>query len=154
MSSTGSNNNVVRVSRTIAAPADRIFDVLADPRQHSVIDGSGSVQDAQSGAPDRLALSTKFGMSMKIGVPYKIDNEVVEFDEGRRIAWRHFGGHIWRYVLEPVEDGSDNVRTIVTEEFDWSGAKSPLMLKAIRAPQRNRKAMEATLAKLAAHVEA
>jgi uncharacterized protein YndB with AHSA1/START domain len=149
MSNAESNNNVVRAIRTIAAPAEKIFDVLADPRQHSVIDGSGSVQSAQSAAPERLALGTKFGMSMKIGVPYKIDNEVVEFDEGRRIAWRHFGGHIWRYILEPVESG-----TTVTEEFDWSHAKSPMMLKAVRAPQRNQRAMEATLAKLAAHLEA
>lgn len=143
-----SNDKVVRVTRTIKAPAERIFDLLADPRQHAVIDGSGSVQSAQEGAPERLALGSKFGMSMKIGVPYKIDNEVVEFEEGRRIAWRHFGGHIWRYVLEPVDGG-----TTVTEEFDWAGSKSTLMLKAIRAPQRNRTSMEATLAKLAAHFE-
>jgi uncharacterized protein YndB with AHSA1/START domain len=146
--STTSNHKVVKVTRTIAAPAEKIFEVLADPRQHSVIDGSGSVQDAQSGAPARLAMGTKFGMSMKIGVPYKIDNEVVEFEEGRRIAWRHFGGHIWRYVLEPIDGG-----TTVTEEFDYARSKSPAMLKMVRAPQRNGKAMEATLAKLAAHVE-
>lgn len=143
------DDKIVRVTRTIAAPAQAIFDVLADPRQHSAIDGSGSVQSAQDGAPDRLALGTKFGMSMKIGVPYKIDNEVVEFEEGRRIGWRHFGGHIWRYVLEPVDGG-----THVTEEFDYRGAKSALGLRAVRAPQRNRKSMETTLAKLAARLEA
>ena len=45
-------------------------------------------------------------MKMKIGAPYKILNEVVEFEEGRRIAWRHFAGHIWRYILEPVGQNS------------------------------------------------
>ena len=78
----------VSTERVIAAPADRIFAVLADPRQHAVIDGSGTVKRLRSG-PDRLALGARFGMAMHHQVPYPITNKVVEFDEGRRIAWQH-----------------------------------------------------------------
>jgi hypothetical protein len=139
-------DRVERVSRLVPAAPEAIFDLLADPSKHALIDGSGSVIGAATETPERLTLGSKFGMKMKIGMPYRISNEVVEFDEPRLIAWRHFGGHIWRYVLEPADGG-----TIVTEEFDWRPAKSATALKAMRAPARNRKAIEATLDRLAAH---
>ena len=93
---------VVSVSGFVPASPTEIFNLLADPNQHSLIDGSGSVLKARSDAPERLSLGAKFGMDMKIGLKYKITNEIVEFNEPNLIAWRHFGGHIWRYKLEAV----------------------------------------------------
>jgi hypothetical protein len=87
-------------------------------------------------------------MAMKLRVPYGITNEVVEFEEGRLIAWRHFGGHRWRWELEPVEGG-----TKVTETFDWSTSRSPVALEVMRIPARNRRAIEATLERLEAHLK-
>ena len=134
---------VVSRSTIVPAPAQMIFDLLADPRRHSEIDGSGSVQAAQINAPERLSLDATFGMQMKIGLSYKITNTVVEFEEGKTIAWRHFGGHIWRYILEPVDGG-----TKVTEQFDWNKSKSPLILKLRKSPQDNAKSIEKTLENL------
>ena len=93
-----------------------------------MIDGSGTVKGAQRGTPERLSPGARFGMNMRIGAPYKILNQVVEFEEGRRIAWRHFGGHIWRYILEPL--GPD--ATQVTEQFDPSRSRAPRVLKVMR----------------------
>jgi hypothetical protein len=135
---------VVRVERFIPAAPEAIFDVLADPSRHREIDGSGTVQGVRRGAPERLSLGAKFPMSMKVGVPYNITNTVVEFEEGRLIAWQHYGRHIWRYRLEPVEGG-----TKVIEEFDYRPALFPWGLELLRYPQRHRPAMEATLARLA-----
>jgi hypothetical protein len=134
---------VVSRSTIVPAPAQLIFDLLADPRRHGEIDGSGSIQSAQIDAPERLSLDATFGMQMKIGVRYKITNTVVEFEEGKTIAWRHFGGHIWRYILEPVDGG-----TKVTEQFDWNKSKSPLILKLRKSPQDNAKSIEKTLENL------
>jgi uncharacterized protein YndB with AHSA1/START domain len=130
----------------VPAPAEAIFELLSDPSAHQLFDGSGSVRGASTTTPERLTLGSKFGMRMRIGVPYRITNEVVEFDEPRLIAWRHLGGHVWRYVLEPSDGG-----TTVTEEFDWRPARSALALRAMRAPTRNRESIEATLDRLAAH---
>ena len=141
-------SKVVSRTREIKAPAQTIFDLLADPRRHHEIDGSGSVQAAQMNAPDRLSLGAKFGMNMKIGLPYRITNTVVEFEEGRQIGWRHFGGHVWRYILEPTETG-----TKVTEQFDWTNNRSPLMLKVMNAIENNAKSMEKTLENLARRFE-
>lgn len=138
----------VSAERVVAAPAERVFEVLADPAQHPAIDGSGSVRASRTAEPERLALGARFGMSMRIGLPYAITNVVVEFEEGRRIAWRHFGGHRWRWELEPVDGG----RTRVTETFDWSTSHAPWLLELAGAPARNRRAIEATLDRLADYV--
>ena len=100
------NRYLVSRSRFIAAAPEAIFEVLATPALHSVIDGSDTVKGAQPRGPERLGPGARFGMDMKIGVDYKILNTVCEFEEGRRIAWRHFYGHVWRYLLEPATDAA------------------------------------------------
>ena len=140
---------IVSVERFISAAPGLIFEVLADPRQHSKIDGSGSVKAARVSAPPRLSLDAKFTMEMKIGFPYKMTNTVVEFEENRRIAWRHLGGHIWRYILEPVDGG-----TKVVEQFDYNGSKSVLILKLRGSMKSNEKFMTKTLENLEKHFAA
>lgn len=103
----------------INAPAAEIFNLLANPAMHSVIDGSKSVQSVIK-APSRLSLDARFSMNMKIGVRYRITNRVVEFEEGRLIAWRHLGRWIWRYELKEITP----TQTVVVESFD--GNSSPL----------------------------
>ena len=88
---------------------------------------------------------------MKVGVPYSMVSEVIEFEEPRRIAWQtrfplgpltHLnGGRIWRYELEPVDGG-----TLVTETWDITEEK----IKAIVRPsaKKTREAMESTLARI------
>jgi len=134
----------VSESKVIAAPAQRLFDIVADPAMHPVMDGSGSVQASRSGGPKRLELGSKFGMDMKLGAPYKITNTVVEFDEPNVIAWRHFNGHVWRYLFEPVDGG-----TKVTEEWDARPAKNKIFLRLSGFSGRNRKGIKATLDRLA-----
>jgi hypothetical protein len=143
---TSDDGKVIRGIRFVAAEPQAIFDLLADPAQHPTIDGSGSVQASNEASPARLEMGAKFGMSMKIGVPYKMTNTVVEFDEPSLIGWTHVGGHIWRYRLRPVDGGTE-----VTEEFDMRPVKGAFLLKATGAPKRNAKAIEATLDRLAEH---
>jgi Polyketide cyclase / dehydrase and lipid transport len=138
---------LVSVSKVISAEPQWLFDVVADPAMHPVIDGSGSVQGQQADAPARLSLGARFGMDMKIGARYPIINTVVEFDEGRRIGWRHFNGHVWRYLFEPVPEG-----TRVTEQWDARPARNRLLLALAGFPRRNRTGMLATLDRLAALV--
>ena len=72
-------SDVETVERTIPAPANAIFDLLANPRRHRDIDGSGTVVEPKSKAAERLALGSKFGMSMKAGFKYSMVSEVIEF---------------------------------------------------------------------------
>lgn len=133
----------VNASTVVAAAPEAVFALLADPRRHAEFDGSGTVRGAVSG-PARLGPGARFGMRMRIGLPYQINNTVVEFEEGRRIGWRHFGRHVWRYELEAVPGG-----TRVTETFDYAPAIFPGLLELINAPARNAHSIRATLARLA-----
>ena len=137
-------SKLVSASHFVPATPNEIFELLANPAMHSVIDGSGSVLAPKDSAPQRLSLNATFGMSMKKGMPYKITNTVVEFVEGKQIAWRHFCGHIWRYILEPTTGG-----TTVTEQFAYRNSKSPLMLELAGYVKSNNKAIKQTLVNLA-----
>ena len=134
----------VSTSRVIAAPAQDIFEVLADPAKHSIIDGSGSLVEAK-GNPPRLFLGAKFGMKMSFHATMR--NKVVEFEDGKQIGWRHIGQHIWRYELEPVEGG-----TKVTETFDWRPSPLPWLLQRQDIPTKNLASMEKTLGRLDTYV--
>ncbi len=137
---------VVSASIEIIAPAPQIFDILADPRRHVEIDGSDMIRSCLDG-PDRLGLSSEFVMSMRLwGVPYRVRNRVVEFEENRLIAWRHFEPQRWRFELEPTESG-----TRVTETFDYSywPTAGRLLLVGLGWLRRNETAITKTLALLA-----
>jgi uncharacterized protein YndB with AHSA1/START domain len=147
--------DVVSVERVIAAPAQQIFEVLADPARHSEIDGSGSVKDPHPGTPARLSLGATFGMSMKRGISYSMMNTVTEFDEPRRIAWSpkpvsgrgaRMVGRIWRYELEPVDGG-----TRVRETWDISKEGLRFVLRYVAAG-RTRRDMQKSLDRLASIV--
>lgn len=143
-------SKTISASTTINASPDVVFAIVADPRQHTRIDGSGSVQSVTDG-PDRLSKGAQFGVSMKLfGLPYKISNRVVEFEDDRRIAWRHFGAHRWRYELEPLEGG-----TRVTETFDYSryGSVGTALLRSAGFPERNRRGITETLVRLKSAAE-
>jgi uncharacterized protein YndB with AHSA1/START domain len=140
----------VSVERVIAAPPEKIFELLADPASHQKIDGSGTVRDAKD-SPERLSLGANFGVSMKLGLAYTTNNEVIEFEDGRRIAWQTtmglfgkkdlFGGRIWRYELEPVDGG-----TRVRETWDITHEKIKAPVRP--AAKKTAKAMEETLARI------
>jgi uncharacterized protein YndB with AHSA1/START domain len=141
----------VSVERVIPSPPEPIFELLADPNRHQEIDGSGSVREAK-GTVARLRLGSSFGMSMKMGLPYSMVSDVIEFEDGRRIAWqthgptrigRYVGGRIWRYELEPVEGG-----TLVRETWDIS-QESALTKPVVRkGADKTAENMAATLARI------
>ena len=119
------NAKIISASRVLPFPADAIFDVLASPAGHVEMDGSGTVRGVASG-PERLRDGARFRMKMKLGVPYQMSSTVREFEENRRIAWAHVGGHRWRYELEEVDGG-----TRVTESFDWSTSRAPRFIEMV-----------------------
>jgi uncharacterized protein YndB with AHSA1/START domain len=140
---------VETVERTIPAPPEAIFALIADPSRHQDIDGSGTVREAPEGSK-QLALGDTFGMSMKAGISYSMRNTVIEFEPNRRLAWQTRGGgklgkrmagRIWRYELEPVEGG-----TLVRESWDLSEETGKALMW--RARGKTRKNMDATLERI------
>jgi hypothetical protein len=79
---------------------------------------------------------------------------VVEFEEGRRIAWRPAEpgkrppGHLWRWELEPA--GAS--RTRVTCTYDWTQLTDQNRFRRARATTADR--LRASIDRLAALAEA
>ncbi|MEN3317416.1 MAG: hypothetical protein V7643_817 [Mycobacterium sp.] len=112
-------SKVVSASREIAAPADKIFELIAEPSLQPRWDGNDNL--AEGGTGQRVsAVGDVFTMTLTMGSVRH--NHVVEFEEGRLIAWRPSEpgqeppGHLWRWELEPLSES----RTRVTHTYDWS----------------------------------
>jgi uncharacterized protein YndB with AHSA1/START domain len=112
-------SRVVSASRDVAAPADVIFELIADPAQQPRWDGNDNLAEAPAGQRVR-GVGEVFTMSLTQGVVR--ENHVEEFDERRLIAWRPSEpgatppGHLWRWELEPLDDA----HTRVTHTYDWT----------------------------------
>jgi uncharacterized protein YndB with AHSA1/START domain len=142
MVSTGMSEETLVVKTTINAPAETVFDLLADPSTHATIDGTGWVRQPVDDKP-----LTEIGQIFRMGMyheghpnkKYEMANRVEVFDRPRAVAWqpgsepRHipghpgdedgpveYGGWIWRYDLEPGEAD----QTEVTLTYDWSQVTS------------------------------
>ena len=130
------------VKTTVDAPAEKVFAVLADPKTHQAIDGTGWVRESLDGEP-----LTETGQIFRVAMyhdnhpnkHYEMANRVEVFEPPRAIAWQpgsegrdnpardsdddtlEFGGWIWRYDLAPVDPG----QTEVTLTYDWSAVPAP-----------------------------
>jgi len=103
----------------INAPAKKIFDFISMPGNHPLMDGSGMVKNKLSG-PERLYLGAKFGMRMRLGIPYLIKNQVIEYQDNKSIAWQHLLHNVWRYELQEIDPNT----TLVIESWDGRKARS------------------------------
>ena len=142
---------VVNASREIAAGTERIFELIADPALQPRWDGNGNLAEAAAGQRIRN-VGEVFTMTLT-GDGAVRENHVVEFEEGRRIAWRPAEpgqrppGHLWRWELEPIDES----RTNVTHTYDWSQLTDAKRLSRARATTDAK--LQASLDRLAALAE-
>lgn len=142
------HDETVSATGVVDASAKDVFDFIRRPANHAQISGDSTVRANFSG-PETLGPNSRFGMSMRFGLPYRITSKVVEFDEDRVIAWCHFSGHRWRWELEPIADGT----TRLTETYDQSTAKVRFMLKVMGYPKRHRANVARSMANVVAHFD-
>ena len=141
---------VVSASRDIEAAAATIFELIADPAQQPRWDGNDNLAEAAAGQRVR-ALGDVFVMTTTKGATR--ENRVVEFEEGRRVAWLPAEpgtpppGHLWRWELEPLDD----THTRATHTYDWSGLTDEKRLERARWTTSER--LQAAVERLAAIAE-
>lgn len=143
-------NRIVSASREIAAPAETIFELIADPRRQPEWDGNDNLVEVIKG--DRVrAVGDVFAMRTTKG--NHRDNLVVDFEEGRRIAWRPGSegkvpaGHEWRWEVEPLTDDTSRV----THTYDWTDLTDEARMPRARATQEPQ--LRASLDRLATLAE-
>ncbi len=112
---------VVSASREVDAPADVLFELLADPSQGRDADDGGGAGRVRRVGDVRL---TREGDGVRT-------DHVVELEEGRRLAWADGPrpGHLWRWELEAL----DATRTRVTHTYDWSALTDEARIQAARS---------------------
>jgi len=137
---------VVSASREIAAGAEELFELIADPSQQPRWDGNDNLAQAPAGQRVRGAGEV---FTMKLNNGAIRENHVVDFEEGRRIAWlpaepgQPPPGHLWRWELEPVDES----HTQVTHTYDWSELTDEKRLVRARATTADK--LQASLVGLA-----
>jgi polyketide cyclase/dehydrase/lipid transport protein len=139
-----------QVSRSVEvhAPAADLFAIVADPRRHHELDGSGTV-GKNIRAPQRLVSGARFTTKMRMfGVPYRVTSTVTTMKPGELIEWRHPVGHHWRWEFAAITPTT----TRITETFDYrdTGLLKDRLKYYERTgfAKRNAAGIEATLTKL------
>lgn len=137
-------DKIVTTTRTIDAPAAAIFEFIADPSRQPEWDGNDNLAAAAPGQRVH-GVGEVFQMTLTKDGAVR-DNKVVEFEEGRRIAWcpsnagQPPAGHLWRWELQPTSDG----RTRVSHTYDWTHLADPRRIERARAttPEKLAKSLE------------
>jgi len=127
-----SEQRIVSAEREVSAPAETIFKLIADPARQPEWDGNNNLASAEQG--QRITgVDQSFTMELTNGQGRV--NYVIEFEEGRRIAWKPAPigeeprGHVWRWELEPVDD----VTTLVRHTYDWTELTDETRFERARA---------------------
>ena len=141
---------IVSTTRTVRASPETVFELIADPSLQPRWDGNDNLGSAVDGQRVR-AVGDVFAMTLTKGSVR--ENHVVEFEEGRLIAWRPSEpgqeppGHLWRGEVAPTDGGA----SLVTHTYDWTHLDDEQRLPRARATTEER--LAASVERLAALAE-
>lgn len=113
------DTKVISATGVIAAPAEIVFEQIADPARQIAWDGNDNLAESAEGQRVQAVDDVFVTFTTK---GYERHNRIVELEEARLIAWRPSEpdapepGHLWRWELRPLDDGS----TEVTHTYDWT----------------------------------
>lgn len=121
----------IQVSRTIKAPVERVFALLADPDRHPELDGSGMLRASRTHKVI-TEVGDEFIMDLhaKDLGDYQSRSVVTAYVRDRTLGWspgpidRGPFGHTFTFTLQP--NGDD--RTLVTQTYDWSAVTDERLL--------------------------
>src|SRR5699024_8200124 len=134
---------VVSTEIDVEAPAEAVFELIADPGRQPEWDGSDNLGSAPEGQRVRGTGGTS-APTLTTGVDR--ESHIVDFAEGRRIAWKpsEVGGEPfgqkWVWEIEPTGEGA----CLVRHTYDWT---------QLRDPQRLSRAQATTVANLLASLK-
>jgi len=128
----------VAVKKRIAAPADRLFQIVSNPAGHVEIDGSGMLEAAPDASP-LTAVGQTFDMDMDrtpLGdIPnmtkYKVRNTVTQIIPDRLVEWGvglvdgPLIGHVYGWQIDPISTSECEV----TNYCDWTNLPEDMLAR-------------------------
>lgn len=147
----------ISVSRTIAAPADVLYDLVADI-EHMPKWSPETTATAWLGDADRAVVGARFEGRNAIGrITWKTKPTITVAEPGREFAFRVPGkaGATWLYTFAESDETTAVTETVTQQR----SSPAPIRFLQRRGGVTDRVAhlregMETTLARLAAHAEA
>ena len=135
----------------VSAHAAEVFAVIANPRQHHELDGSGAMRDVPVLGPERLSVGDSFTVGLQhSGIPYQATCTVTSLEDDKFIEWQDSYGRRWRWELAEMADGI----TEVTESVGSSTAVTPLFDQMFGEADRHVSDITESLHKLAERFDA
>jgi uncharacterized protein YndB with AHSA1/START domain len=141
----------IQVSRTVEAPVERVFALIADPDRHPDLDGSGTLRASRT-----HTVITEVGDVLIMDLHaddighHQSQSVVTTYVRDRALGWspgpvgRDPLGYTFTFTLEP--DGDD--QTLVTLTYDWSAVTDEQLLATM--PRVSREELIRTLDRLVA----
>jgi len=130
-------SRVVSARGEVRAKPEHIFELIADPSRQPEWDGNDNLANASDGQRVR-AVGDVFTTMLTRGSVR--ENHVVEFVEGRLIAWKPAEpgcapvGHLWRWTVDPI----DAERSVVVHTYDWTELEDESRFERARATTSDR----------------
>ncbi len=141
----------IQVSRTVEAPVERVFALIADPDRHPDLDGSETLRASRT-----HTVITEVGDVLIMDLHaddighHQSRSVVTTYVRDRALGWspgpvgRDPFGYTFTFTLEP--DGDD--QTLVTLTYDWSAVTDEQLLATM--PRVSREELIRTLDRLVA----
>ena len=130
MTSVETTDRSIQVSRTIDAPPERTFALIADPDRHPDLDASGMVRASRTHlAIEELGDVFTMDMHNEMLGDYTMENHVIVYEPDTALGWAPAPvgeapvGHTWIYRLAP-----DGDNTVVILTYDWSAVTDESVL--------------------------
>lgn len=126
----------LKVTRTVDASPEQLFALLSKPSNHEEIDGASMLRGIEGSDAPVSGVGDTFIMKMNNDAlgDYTMKNEIVAFEQDRKIGWApslhpidgytdklgdvRATGHTYTWELAPEGGG-----TTVTQTYDWSGVQ-------------------------------
>jgi uncharacterized protein YndB with AHSA1/START domain len=121
------------VRARVAAPPERLWQIVAEPARHPELAGSGEPRETWLVGEGPLTVGSRFESRQKwLGMTYTSHSEVTACQEPRLLRWRVDNQTDWEFRLEQLE-GADQGSSEVIHSYRWS-TRMPAPLGTLVGP--------------------
>ena len=137
----------------IDAPAEAVWRIVGDLGNSAEIAGSDQVLSIEKVGDGPVGVGTKYIAQEKIGMRFKAESEILEYEPNRLIVWRArptMGvpperGHRWAFRLEPEDGGARLVEEVCACTAPWPARIFQILGTRGDALDQMKRGMERTL---------